>query len=235
MKALTVSLTLIAAFSLSARADFTIVQKVEGKEVQGKREASQVTLKLKGDKIRMDATPKMTMIVDGRTGDTVTLLNEQKKIVRISGEKAKAIAEMAAKYGGTSADKPKLVAAGKKMTINGYEADEYIAEGKKFKARYWIAPSFPNSAAIIKQLQANIPATWNDLAKGMTDYRDLPGLPLRTEVTVGEEVLISTVISVKTDPLADADFLPPKDFQEVKIPNIDMSGDKPAPAPPPKP
>jgi hypothetical protein len=235
MKALTVSLTLIAAFSLSARADFTIVQKVEGKEVQGKREASQVTLKLKGDKIRMDATPKMTMIVDGRTGDTVTLLNEQRKIVRISGEKAKAIAEMAAKYGGTSADKPKLVAAGKKMTINGYEADEYIAEGKKFKARYWIAPSFPNSAAIIKQLQANIPATWNDLAKGMTDYRDLPGLPLRTEVTVGEEVLISTVVSVKTDPLADADFLPPKDFQEVKIPNIDMSGDKPAPAPPPKP
>jgi hypothetical protein len=235
MKALTVSVILLAAFSLSARGDFTIVQKVEGKEVQGKREASEVTLKLKGDKIRMDATPKVTMIVDGRTGDTITLLNEQKKIVRISGEKAKAIAEMAAKYGGTSADKPKLVAVGKKMTINGYEADEYVAEGKKFKARYWIAPSFPNSAGIIKQLQANIPATWNDLAKGMTDYRDLPGLPLRTEVTVGEETIISTVVSVKSDPLADADFLPPKDFQEVKIPNVDMSGDKPAPAPPPKP
>ena len=235
MKALAVSVTLIASFSLSARGDFTIVQKVEGKEVQGKREANEMTLKLKGDKIRMEATAKVTMIVDGRTGDTITLLNDQKKIVHISGEKAKAIAEMAAKYGGTTAEKPKLVATGKKMTINGYEADEYVADGKKFKAHYWIAPSFPNSAAIIKQLQSNIPATWNDLAKGMTDYRDLPGLPLRTEVTVGEESIVSTVVAVKTDPLADSEFVPPKDFQEVKIPNIDTSAEKPTPAPPPKP
>ena len=231
MKALAFSLSLIAAVALPARGDFTIVQKVEGKEVQGKQQANEITLKLKGDKIRMDATPQITMIVDGRTGDTITLLNEQKKIVRISGDKAKAIAEMAAKYGGTKAEKPKLGATGKKMTINGYEADEYVAEGKGFKARYWIAPSYPNSAAIMKQLQTNIPAAWNDLAKGMTDYRDLPGLPLRTEVTVGEENLVSTVVSVKTDPLADAEFLPPKDFQEVKVPAMELSGDKPAPKP----
>ena len=100
MKALAFSLLLIAAFSLSARGDFTIVQKVEGKEVQGKRQASEITLKLKGDKIRMDATPQMTMIVDGKTGDTITLMNAQKKFVRISGDKAKAIAELASKYGG---------------------------------------------------------------------------------------------------------------------------------------
>jgi hypothetical protein len=235
MKALAFSLILIAALSLSARGDFTIVQKVEGKEIQGKRQANEITLKLKGDKIRMDATPQMTMIVDGRTGDTITLLNEKKKIVRISGDKAKAIAEMANKYSGNTAEKPKLVATGKKMTINGYEAEEYVADGKGFKARYWIAPSFPNSAAIMKQLQTNIPAAWNDLAKGMTDYRDLPGLPLRTEVTVGEENIVSTVVSVKNDPLPDAEFLPPKDFQEVKVPNVEVSADKPVPAPPTKP
>jgi hypothetical protein len=230
MKALAFSLSLLAALSLPARADFTIVQKVEGKEVKGKREANEITLKVKGDKIRMEVTPQITMIVEGRTGDTITLLNDQKKIMRISGEKAKAIAEMAAKYGGNSAEKPKLTSTGKKMTINGYEADEYVAEGKTFKARYWIAPSFPNSAAMMKQLQAVIPATWNDLAKGMIDYRDLPGLPLRSEVTVGEDNIISTVVSVKTDTLAEAEFLPPKDFQEVKIPNMEISTDKPAPA-----
>jgi hypothetical protein len=230
MKALAFSLPLIAALSLSARADFTIVQKVEGKEVKGKREANEITLKVKGDKIRMEATPQVTMIVDGRTGDTITLLNDQKKIVRISGEKAKAIAEMAAKYGGISGDKPKLASTGKKMTINGYEADEYIAESKTFKARYWIAPSFPNSAAMMKQLQAVIPPAWNDLAKGMIDYRDLPGLPLRSEVTVGEDNIVSTVVAVKADPLADAEFLPPKDFQEVKGPNMEISAEKPAPA-----
>src|SRR4051812_4835151 len=132
MKALAFSLAVIAALSLSARADFTIVQKVEKKEAKGKNEGGEITLKVKGDKIRMDPSPKMTMIVDGKTGDTITLLNEQKKVVRISGEKAKAIAEMAAKYGGKNTEKPKLTPTGKKMTINGYEADEYVAESKTF-------------------------------------------------------------------------------------------------------
>lgn len=230
MKVLTVSLALIAAFSLTASADFTLVQKVEGKGG-----AHDITLKIKGDKIRMEATPQMTMLVDGRTGDVITLMNSQKKIVRISGDKAKAIAEMAAKYGGGTTEKPKLVATGKKMTVLGYEAEEYVADTKAFKAHYWIAPSFPNSAAILKQLQTIIPAAWNDLAKGMIDYRDLPGLPLRTQVTVGDDEIVSTVVALKIDPLSDAEFVPPKDFQEMKIPNVETPGNNPAPAPPKKP
>ncbi len=230
MKAFVLSLTLVVATTLPALADFTIVQKVEGK---GKM--NEITLKIRGDKIRLEASPQITMIVDGRTGDTITLMNTQKRIVRISGDKAKAIAEMAAKYGGGTTEKPKLVATGKKMTINGYEADEYVADTKMFKAHYWIAPSFPNSVEIMKQLQTVIPAAWNDLAKGMINYRDLPGFPVRTQITVGDDNIISTVVAVKTDALSEADFLPPKDFQEVKIPNVEMSTEKPAPPPAPKP
>jgi hypothetical protein len=226
MKAFALSLALLAALSLTARGDFTVIQKVEGKG-----QTHEITLKIKGDKIRMEATPQMTMIVDGKTGDTITLMNTQKKIVRISGDKAKAIAELTAKYGGGTSAKPKLVATGKKMTVNGYEADEYTAESKQFKARYWIAPSFPNSEAVLKQLQAVVPAAWNDLAKGMIDYRDLPGFPIRTQMTIGNDEIISTVIAVKTDPLSDAEFLPPKDFQEMKIPNVqEMMTEKPEPA-----
>jgi len=121
MKASLAALVLFA-FCLTARADFTIVQKVEGKGT-----ANEMTLKIKADKIRLQATPQMTMIVDGKTGDTITLMNAQKKFLRISGEKAKAIAELATKYGGSDAtEKPKLIATGKKMTINGYEAEEYV-------------------------------------------------------------------------------------------------------------
>jgi hypothetical protein len=177
----------------------------------------------------------MTMIVDGKTGDTLTLMNAQKKFLRISGDKARAIAELSAKYGGATAERPKLVATGKKMTINGYEAEEYVGETKLFKASYWIAPSFPDSAAIMKQLQAVIPAALNDLAKGMMDYRDLPGFPLRTQVrTEGGEVT-STVTAIKRDLISDAEFLVPADFQEMKIPNVQISGDKPGPAPSTKP
>jgi hypothetical protein len=235
MKALSFSLALLLGLSLSARGDFTIIQKVEGKEIEGKRKTNEIILKVKDDKIRVEATPQMTMIVDGRTGEMITLMNAQKKIVRISGDKAKAMAEMATKYSGTSSEKPKLVATGKKMTINGYEAEEYVAESKAFKARYWIAPNFPNSAAIMKQLQAIIPAAWNDLAKGMIDYRDLPGFPLRTQVTADDGDIISTLVAVKTDPLSDAEFLPPKDFAEMKMPNIKISSDSPEPRPSAKP
>src|SRR5438309_11261311 len=125
MKAFAFSFSLFAALCLSARADFTIIQKVEGKG-----QAHEITMKVKGDKIRMEATPQMTMIVDGRTGDTITLMNAQKRVVRISGDKAKAIAEMAAKYSRGNTEEPKLVATGKKMTVNRYEADDYVAAGK---------------------------------------------------------------------------------------------------------
>lgn len=229
MKASAFVLPLIVGCSLSARADFTIVQKVEGKG-----EAKEIVLKIKGDKIRMEASPQVTMIVDGRTGDMITLMNAQKKIVRISGDKTKAIADMAAKYSGTTSEKTRIVATGKKMTINGYEAEEYIGESKAFKAHYWIAPSFPNGAEIMKQLQAIVPAAWTDLAKGVMDYRDLPGFPLRTEVNLGDGDVISTLVAIKTDALSEADFVPPKDFTEMKLPNIQISGDNPAPTAPAK-
>jgi outer membrane lipoprotein-sorting protein len=226
MKASLLSLALVAGLCATARADFTIVQKVEGKA-----SANEITLKLKGDRVRMEATPQMTMIVDGKTGDTITLMNAQKKFLRISGDKDKAIAELAAKYGGNSAEKPKLTATGKKMTINGFEAEEYVGETKSFKASYWIAPSFPDSAAIMKQLQAVIPAAWNDLAKGMMDYRDLPGFPLRTQVKTEDGEITSTVTAIKREPLSDAEFSIPNDFQEMKIPNVKISGDtQPAPS-----
>jgi len=232
MKATALSLFLIAGLGLSARGDFTIVQKVEAKG-----QTNEMTLKLKDDKVRMEVAPQMTMIVDGRTGETITLMNTQKKFLRMSADKAKAIAELASKYGGGPAEKAKLTATGKKMTVNGYEAEEYSAETKLFKATYWIAPSFPDSAAIMKQLQAVIPAAWNDLAKGMMDYRDLPGFPLKTHVKTGEQEVTSTIVAVKRDPLSDAEFAVPKDFQEMKIPNVldSSSGASPQPSTPAKP
>ena len=226
MRATLLSLPLIVTVCLPARADFTIVQKVEQKG-----NSTEMVLKLKGDKIRMEATADVTMIVDGKTGDTITLMNKQKKFLRISGEKARAIAELATKYGGPAAEKPKLVATGRKMTVNGYAAEEYLGETKLFKAKYWIAPDFPDSAAIMKQLQAVIPSASNDLAKGMMDYRDLPGFPLRTEVKMDEEEITSTVTAVKRDTLSDAEFVPPRDFQEMKVPNVDTSSEKPEPVP----
>lgn len=233
MKASFVCLFLAACLSVNARGDLTIVQKVEGKGP-----ANEVTLKIKGDKSRMEATPQLTTILDGKTGETITMMNAQRKFVRISGEKAKAIAEMANKYSGAPPNQPKMTATGKKMTINGHETEEYVSETPKFTARYWIAPAYPEGTAILKQLQAAIPTIWNDVAKGMLNYHDLPGLPLRTQVKASENEITSTITSIKLDPLSDAEFVVPKDYGEMKIPNVPTTlSEKPAlpPASPPKP
>ena len=66
---------------ISVRADLTIVQKVEGT-----RESGQMTIKIKGAKARIEATPQVTTIVDTKTGEMTQLMNDQKMVVRISPE-----------------------------------------------------------------------------------------------------------------------------------------------------
>jgi hypothetical protein len=220
-------LIVTATLLVAARGDLTIVQKVEGSGSVG-----QITIKLKGERVRVEINPQLTTIIENKSGDMLTLMNKEKKFLRISADKSKAIAEMASKYSGkttASAETAKLIATGKKEMINGYEAEEYIREAPSFKATYWISSKYPDSAAIVKQLQAIVPAAWNDAAKGMLDYRDFPGLPLRSRVKLNGKEITSTITSIKQDLLSDEEFSVPKDFQEMKVPNLqDMMTEKPS-------
>ena len=202
---------------VSARADLTIVQKVEGMGP-----ASEMTIKIKGDKARIDATPQLTTIVDGKTGEVINLLKDQKTIVRMSAEKMKAAADMISKYAGKNekSGKPKLTATGKKETINGYETEEYICDTPFGKATYWIAPKYPDGVAILKQLQSLKSEIWNPTNSNMPDYRDFPGFPIKTIMDMGGSLTTSTVVSVKQETLSDADFAVPKDFKEIKAPEV---------------
>jgi hypothetical protein len=234
MNASGLCLIVTASLLAAARADLTLVQTIEGSG-----SVRQITIKLKGDKARVEVTPQVTTIVDGKSGDMLTLMNAQKKFVRISAEKAKAVAEMATKYSGdpaAAAEKSALRPTGRKETIYGYEAEEYVRESPSLKEAYWIALQYPDSAAIVKQLQSVIPAAWSEVAKGMLDYRDFPGLPLRTILKTEGKEIISTTTSIKQDPLNEAEFSVPKDFQELRVPNLqELSGDKRAVAPAAKP
>jgi hypothetical protein len=213
---------LFGALILSARADLTIVQKVEGIGP-----VSELTMKIKGDKARIDVNPKMTAIIDGKTGEMINLMHDQKIVMRMSAEKMKAAMEMARQFSGKdekkeTAEKPKFAPSGQKEVINGYDTEEYIYETPQFKASYWIASKYPDGAAILKQLQSVNPAIWKTPNTNMPDYREFPGLPIKTVISSGGSQITSTLASVKQDPLSDADFAIPKDYQEMKLP--DMSG-----------
>jgi hypothetical protein len=240
MKRFGFSLILVACWLLPARADLTIVQKVEG--VGG---GGEMTMKIKGDKARIEISPQITTIFDARTGELINLLNEQKMVTRISADKMRSVAQM---MGRTNSPKEptqntKLVSTGKKETINGFETEQYVYDGPDFKATYWIALNYPDGAAILKQLQAIKPEVWNAANTKVPDYRDFPGLPIRAHITMakapqstasGGTEITTTLMSVKQGPLSDEEFTVPANFQELILPDV-FGGKKAIRVPSPNP
>ncbi|MDQ3199805.1 MAG: DUF4412 domain-containing protein [Verrucomicrobiota bacterium] len=218
------SLALLSLLA-NARADLTIVQKVEGADG-----SHQITMKVKGDKARVEVGPQVTTILDAKSGDIVNLMTEKKMVMRIPGEKAKMMAEMAKSFvKGEAGDQATPKATGKKQTINGYETVEYVSESPKFHATYWVATTYPDYKNILQQMAILQKGAFEQITKGMPNYHALPGLPLRTEVKVSgqEEPIVSTIESVKTSPLPDSDFSVPAGYSEMKLPDF-LGGQQPA-------
>jgi hypothetical protein len=213
------SIIFALCLSLPAHGDLTIVQKVEG----GGPPAD-MTIKIKADKVRIDASPQLTTIVDGKTGEMVNLMKDEKKIVRISADKMKAAVGMMKKYNGgdkqNAEPKPKLTATGRKEKTNGFDTEEYVYETSTYKATYWVAPNYPNAAVILKQLQTLNPDLWAANGPNMPDYRQFPGVPIKTVVSMAGNQITTTLTSINQDPISDSEFLPPPDFQEMKLPDI---------------
>jgi hypothetical protein len=247
MKTALYSLALSVSLVLSVRADLTIVYSTtmqpatEGQKAQAPPNASgavtSMTIKVKGDRARIDASPQVATIFDGRTGELINLLNDQKTIVRISPDKMKAVADMLNKFSSKKAgsEKPRLTPTGQKEMVNGYDTEQYTYDGPDFKATYWIAPNYPNGAAILEQLQSIKSEFWDAANTKMPDFRDFPGLPIRLRMIIGKEdqasehgastsgdatEITSTVTGVSQDPIADSQFTVPADFKETKLPDI---------------
>jgi hypothetical protein len=132
-------------------------------------------------------------------------------------------------------EKARLTPTGQKETVNGYETEQYTYEGPEFKATFWIATNYPDGAAILAQLQSIKSEFWNAANAKMPDYRDFPGLPIRTRMVITKQdqanktgtsapghttEITTTIASVSQNPLTDAEFTIPSDFKETSLPDI---------------
>jgi hypothetical protein len=232
---------------LPVRADLTIVYSTTVEPASHSQKGqptptavaagNNMTIKVKADKARIDVSPQVTAIFDGQTGELINLLNDQKTIVRIPPDKMRAIADMVNKFSSNKAgsDKPRLTPTGQREMINGYDTDQYTYDGSDFKATYWIAPNYPNGAAVLAQLQAIKSELWDAANTKMPDFRDFPGLPIRMRMIVGKEnpgrehgasglgfpiEITSNVTGVSLDSIADSQFTVPANFKERKLPDI---------------
>ena len=203
----------------AARADTTIVQKIDG--MAGV--STESTIKIKGDKMRVDATAGMTMVLNGGSGEILNIMHSQKSFMKIPAALATAAFSSMAGKQAEAATKPKLTPTGKKDTINTYACSEYTTDIAGKKVNMWLTTALPNYQAALKELTNSM--NKGPLAAAMQSFNvytdDLPGFPIRTtsEVESGQTITATTV-SVDTKPLADADFAVPAGYKEMTMPTL---------------
>src|SRR6476619_4912441 len=212
-------IVLLFLFSATAslRADLTLVQKVDMAGTPG-----EMTIKFKGDKVRVDPAPQVSMITDVKTGDTVTLIHAEKKAMRISGDKMKAAAEMVKKFAGATPaeQKSKLTPLGRKETVNGMPTDVFTTDTAVGKATYYIAANYPDAAAIMKEMKTAQPSALASSGTNIPDFRDLPGVPVKIEMDTVRGHVIITLISAKRDPIPNSVFDVPANYTDMKMPDL---------------
>ena len=211
-------LLLSAAFLPSlARADVTFIQLAKSSQAGGNAKEATIKTEIKGGMARVDIGPAASILLNLDTADTVSLIHEKKIAVKISGEMAKNIQQQQAMQAGSSPipDQP-LTPTGKTETISGFPCEEYqgVAKGKKISI--WVTKGQPDAEQALTRLVKMVGDS--DPLGALIKKESLPGFPVRSTVTdASGRTTTTTVTSLKSDPLPDADFDIPSDYMQKAI------------------
>lgn len=227
----TVLIPLLFLGATLVRADLVLVQQVTS---NGK--TNQMTVKIKGDKIRTDL-PEMGVIINVANGDMITLMKAQKMVMKLSGETTKAMASQMAKMhpNQTAMSKPK--ATGKMEKVGKYNAEIYTSKNGNLKMKYWVVKDFPDYATIQKAMDKLQSGPLAVMLKGkMPDVKDFPGMVVKSEVTVhgakGDHTVTTTLVSAKEEPVSDSEFEVPADYKSMAMPGSKSAPHTPNTPPP---
>ena len=221
-------------WALTAGADVVVVEKVEqsGKPPQ----TTQITLKLKGEKIRADIGRELSVIMDTASGTTVTLRHAQKTALEISGAATRQLMEAADRLrqeSGEIGGKPKAEPTGQKETVAGRETRAYAAQTGAVRITWWVAARQPGSDPLADAFETLQKAPMVQLAGGMAGLPgalQVPGVPLKTEMlTPDGRKITTTVLSAKEQPLEAIDFAAPAEYRWLAAPLFGPSLPKSAP------
>ena len=204
------------AVILPVRADLTLTQDVQ----QGTTKMT-ITTKVKGQKIRVEANPKVSAITDTATGETTTLMHDQKVAMTIPAETLNDLKKQLTGAGADQADEktPPFKATGNKKTVSGFACEEYVAETKEGKIIAWITQDIPGGEELFTELTSA--AGDANPYKGLPDFSGLKGFPVQTIIqSPGADDTTLTVVNLKRDALPDSEFKVPSDYKKMAMPSI---------------
>ncbi len=221
MKNLVISVGL-ALGVLAARGDLVLQQNVESSMLNGT-----VTTQIKGDKIRVDMASgpqgPMSTIMDLDSGDSITLLHEQKTAMKVPGAQIKQMAEAMKKSrasAGTNAEPPKFTDTGKTEKVGNYTAEIYTwSSPDGANQTVWVARDFPDYKQIKVQMDKLNNSPVAQMSKGTApDVSKLPGMVVRTQMQVNGQKITSTLVSATEAPVDASIFETPKNYKEATPP-----------------
>ena len=218
----------LVCLALSARGDFLIKERFEQTD-----QVQQITLKIKGTKVRLDTGEETSALIDSETGVTTLLVHPNKAFLKISAEEIKQQAKALKEMLGQKLENPadvQLKPTGKKEKINGFDTEEYTTNFNGVEMSLSIAKQYPNYQQIVGALHQvqNGPAM--EAFRSMSIPPDkYPGLPIRTTQTILGQKIVMTLDSAQEIDVPDADFAIPGDYKELNPPagdKADHSADK---------
>jgi hypothetical protein len=212
------------AFSLAAaRADLVLQQTIESAMMNGT-----VTTQIKGNQIRVDmpSSPQgaMSTIMDLNSGDSTTLMHQQKIAMKMPGAMVKQMAEnmQKARANGDTNSPPKFTDSGKTEKVGDYDAEIYTwASPEGANQTVWVAKNFPDYSKIKAQMDKLNNSPMAKMGRGLTpDVSALPGMVVKTKMEMNGQTVTSTLVSVKEQSVDASIFETPKDYQQMTQPGV---------------
>jgi hypothetical protein len=148
--------------------------------------------------------------------------------------------------GGDAAANTAPKATGKKEKVGDFNTEVYTCSFGGGTQTLWVTKDIPNYDKVKVQLDKLNKSPIAGLAGGMTpDMSALPGVVVKSEGEFAGQKFVTTLTSVKEEPVDAALFEVPKDYQEMAqpalpgapgaVPPAAPAAPKPAPAEPKKP
>jgi hypothetical protein len=199
-------------------ADWVLVQKTS---VEGSSGTQEMTIKLKGEKARMDLGTQMTLLSDSTNGEMKMYLHAQKMAVNLNADTMKSAMALAGQFLGKNDEKiAKPEATGQKEKVSGYDAEIYHWKGKLGTGRFWVTADFPAYKEINALQDKMAKGMGNPAANLAPQASDFPGMVVKSEMEMLGKKTTTELVSVKQEPVSDEAFKAPEGYQEMKLPGL---------------
>jgi hypothetical protein len=214
----------LAVSLAAAHADLVLQQNVESAMINGL-----VTTQIKGDKIRVDmpatAQGAMSTIMDLSSGDSVTLMHDQKAAMKVPGAQIKQMVENMKKTrasAGTNAPPPTFLDTGKAEKVGSYTTEIYNwSSPDGANQTVWVAKNFPDYSQIKVQMDKLNNSPIGQISKGTApDISTLPGMVVKTQMEMNGQKVTSTLVSAKEQSVDASIFQTPQGYQEITQPGL---------------